>query len=183
AAPSQYSVENGLIDMKGRRLDPLKVESVKLSLQATKAGVFDLRPQIIYVDEVGNFKKCMPEPATIAVHPKLTVEFKTEAAQKVFDYLVRSFVEDYMRRRLMIQEAGWRSFVQIIKNAKVSSRSVYGSRGHHGSAISELERRGLIETRIFLGERGRGGQIVKTRISYEKETVKRLVDQKVAKNE
>jgi len=183
AAPSQYNVEDGLIDMKGRRLDPLKVESVKLSLQATKAGVIDLRPRIIYVDEVGNFKKCVPEPATITVHPKLTVEFKTEAAQRVFDYLVGSFVEDYMRRRLTVQEAGWRSFVQIMKNAKVSSRSVYGSRGHHGAAISELERRGLIETRIFLGERGRGGKIVKTRISYEKETVKRLVDQKVVKNE
>jgi len=183
AAPSQYNVEDGLIDMKGRRLDPLKVESVKLSLQATKAGVIDLRPRIIYVDEVGNFKKCVPEPATITVHPKLTVEFKTEAAQRVFDYLVGSFVEDYMRRRLTVQEAGWRSFVQIMKNANVSSRSVYGSRGHRGPAISELERRGLIETRIFLRERGRGGKIVKTRISYEKETVKRLVDQKVVKNE
>ena len=181
--PLQYSVEDGSIDLKGKRLEPLKVESVKLSLQATKAGVIDLRPEIIYVDEIGNFKKCMPEPATITVHQKLTAEFKTEAAQKVFDYLVKSFVEDYMRRRLVVQEAGWRSFVQTIRNAKVSSRSVYGSRGHHGSAISELERRGLIETRIFLGERGRGGKIVKTRISYEKETVKRIVDQKVVKNE
>jgi len=183
APPSHYSIEDGSIDLKGKRLEPLKVESIKLSMQATKAGVVDLRPQIIYVDEVGNFKKCMPEPATITVHPKLTVKFKTEAAQKVFDYLAKSFVEDYMRRRLVVQEAGWRSFVQIIRNAKVSSRSVYGSRGHHGSAISELERRGLIETRIFLGERGRGGKIAKTRISYEKETVKRLVDQKVVKNE
>jgi hypothetical protein len=182
-APSQYSIEDGSIDMKGRRLEPLKVESVKLSLQATKAGVIDLRPRLIYVDEVGNFKKCVPEPATITVHPKLTVEFKTEAAQRVFDYLAKSFVEDYMRRRLVVQEAGWRSFVQIIRNAKVSSRNIYGSRGHHGPAISELERRGLIETRIFLGERGRGGKIVKTRISYEKETVKRLVDQKVVKNQ
>jgi hypothetical protein len=183
APPSQYSIEDGSIDLKGKRLEPLKVESVKLSLQATKTGVIDLRPQITYVDDVGNFRKCMPEPTTITVHPKLTFKFKTGATRKVFDYLSKSFVEDYMRRRLTIQEAGWRSFVQIIRNAKVSSRSVYGSRGHHGSAISELEMRGLIETRIFLGERGRGGKIVKTRISYEKETVKRLVDQKVAKNE
>ncbi len=182
-SPPQYRIEDGSIDLRGKRLEPLKVETVKLSLQATEPGVVNLSPQVIYVDELGKFRTSRVEPVAITVHPKLALEFRTRAAQNVFEYLVGSFVEDYMQRRLIVQEAGWRSFVQVIKNAKVSSRSVYGSRGHHGSAISELERRGLIETRIFLGERGRGGRIVKARISYEKETVKRLVDQKVAKKE
>ena len=115
-----------------------------------------------------------PTPAT------LLFEFGTKAAGMAFDYLVQAFIEDYMKRRLFIQEAGWRSFVQIIKNAGVSARSVYGSGGRHGSAISELIRRGLVETRIFPRERGRGGRIIRARISYERETIKRHVDHKVA---
>jgi hypothetical protein len=114
------------------------------------------------------------------VQAPLVFEFKTEAARLVFDYLVRSFIEDYMKRRLFVEEAGWRSLVQIAKDARVSSRSVYGDGRQHGSAMSELERRGLVETRIFPGRRGRGGMITKARVFYEKETMKRYVDARVA---
>ena len=40
----------------------------------------------------------------------------------------------------------------------------------------------LVETRFFPGERGRGGNIMKLRICYEKEPVKRHIDLRVAKN-
>ncbi len=181
ALPSQYSIENGSIDMKGKRLEPLKVESIKLSLQATEAGVIELSPQVVYVDEVGKFGTCRPEPVTITVHPKLAFEFKTKTAQSVFDFLISSFVEDYMRRRISLEKSGWRTLMQIIKQAKVSKSSVYGARGRRGPAVSELERRGLVETRVFPGERGRGGRILKMRISYEKETIKRHIDQRIMK--
>jgi tetratricopeptide (TPR) repeat protein len=179
----QLKIEGDLIDMKGKRIEPLKVDLIELCMQTMEAGIFNLKPQIVYVDEVGSFKQCFLKPATLTVYPKLELEFRTTAAQKVFDYLVKSFVEDYMKRKLVLQVSGWRSYVQIIKNVNISSRKIYGSRGASGSAISELQRRGLIETRILLGERGRGGRITKTRICYEKEVVKRLVDHKVAKNE
>jgi hypothetical protein len=179
----QLKIEGDLIDMKGKRIESLKVDSMRLSLQTIKTGIFDLKPQIVYVDEVGSFKHCFPKPATLTVYPKLELEFRTNTAQRVFEYLVKSFVEDYMKRKLVLQESGWRTYVQIMKNAKISSRKIYGNKGIPGLAISELQRRGLIETRIFLGERGRGGKIIKTRICYEREVVKRLVDHKVAKNE
>ncbi|MBS7633201.1 hypothetical protein KEJ15_06250 [Candidatus Bathyarchaeota archaeon] len=116
------------------------------------------------------------------IQAPLAFKFKTEAARLVFDHLVNAFIDDYMKRRLFIEEAGWRSMVQIAKNAHVSFRSVYGDERQHGSAISELERRGLIEIRIFTGKRGRGGRITKARISYEKEIMKRYVDAQVAGN-
>lgn len=72
--------------------------------------------------------------------------------------------------------------MDIIKSEKVSRSSVYAARGGRGPAISELERRGLVEARVFPGERGRGGKIMKMRIYYEKETVKRYVDQHIMKN-
>ena len=180
---SDLKIEGDLIDVKGKRIEPLTVESIQLSLQATETGIFDLKPQISYVDEVGKFKQCIPESATVTVYPKLELKFRSDASGKVFGYLVKSFVEDYMRRKIVLQESGWRSLAQITKNAKVSSRSVYGYRRIPGSAIHELEKRGLIDPRVFLGERGRGGEVVRARICYEKEVVKRLVDHVVAKNE
>ncbi len=86
-----------------------------------------------------------------------------------------------MKRRLALEKSGWRTFVQIKENAKVPKSSIYGTIKRRGYAISELERRGLVETRIFPGERGRGGRINKARISYEKETIKRYVDEQVMK--
>lgn len=180
-SPLQYSIEDGSIDLRGKRLESLEVESIKLSLRATNIGVINLNPKVIYADDVGKFRTCRPEPVTITVHPKLTFEFKTKAAQNVFDYLINAFEDDYMKRKFLIQKAGWRSLGQIVKNSEVSSRSVYGGRGRR-SAVSELETRGLIETRIFTGERGRGGKIVKARICYEKEIIKRYVDHRIAKN-
>jgi hypothetical protein len=176
ASPSQYNTEDGSIDLKGKRLEPLKVESIKISFLTTEPSVVNLSPKVIYTDELGKFKACRPEPVSVTVHPKLAFEFKTEGANRAFDYLVKSFVEDYMKRRLPLEKSGWRTLMEIIKHGKVSRSSVYTSGGGRGASVSELERRGLVEARIFVGERGRGGKIVKMRICYEKEPVKRYID-------
>ena len=181
-SPSRYSLEDGSINLKGRRLEPLKVETIRLSLQATEAGVTSFSPKVTYVDEVGKFRTCAPEPATMTVHPRLAFEFKTKTAQSVFDYLIDAFVDDYMRGRIAMEKSGWRTLMEIVKHGRVSRSSVYGARGSRGRALSELERRGLVETRIFPGERGRGGRIQKVRIFYEKETIRRYIDQRVMKN-
>lgn len=177
----QIEVEDDLINMKGKRLRPLNIDSIELLIQTSESGIFSLKPRISYIDEIGNFKQCFPKPINIMVQPKLKLEFRTDAAQKVFAYLSRSFAEDYMKRKLSLQESGWRSFVQIMKNAGVSSRAIYGNRRQPGIAVSELEKRGLIEKRIFHGKRGRGGKISKTRICYERDIVKRLVNNQVVK--
>lgn len=183
SSSSQSEIEGDLVNLKGKRIEPFSINSIRLAVQTSESGIFNLKPQISYVDDLGNFKQCLVKPATLLVRPKLELEFGTDAARKVYEYLVKSFVEDYMKRKLTLQKSGWRSLVQIMKNAKVSSRKVYGSKRLPGRTISELEKRGLIEKRTFLGERGRGGKIFRTRICYEREIVKRLVDQKVAKNE
>ncbi len=109
-------------------------------------------------------------------------EFKSKHSGKVFDFLVGSFVEDYMRLRLPVEKSGWRTLMNAIKHAKVPASAVYGRKGRLGKAIGELQHRGLVETRFFPGERGRGGNIMKLRICYEKEPVKRQIDLKVARN-
>jgi hypothetical protein len=181
--PPGYAVEDGSLDMGGKRFEPLKVETIKILARATDVGIFDLGPEVIYVDEAGQFQTCKPKTVRVTVHPPHAFRFEAKDAQSTFDYLTKAFVKDYMRRRLPLEKSGWRSRMQIVKNAKISKSSVYGARGRQGRAMSELESRGLVETRVFPEERGRGGKIIKTRISYEKEPVKRYVDKQVIKKE
>jgi len=177
--PDNYVVENGVIEMNGKRLEPLKIESLRFSVQTTQVGVASLNPKVTYVDESGEFRVCRPEVVHVTVHPPHVFQFKTGSAESVFSYLVNAFIVDYMKQKIYVEKSGWRSLVQIFREAKVPKTSVYGSRGSLGPAILELERRGLVETRLFSGERGRGGRILKARIAFEKETVKRYVDRQV----
>lgn len=67
AEPEKYRVEDSYLNMKGRRLDALKTEEVKLVLRPTAQGEFKLKPRIMYLDESGKYKSCEPEPINITV--------------------------------------------------------------------------------------------------------------------
>lgn len=179
SAPSRYTVEHRSLNLKGRSLESIKSESIVLSVQARTPGSFTVSPQVIFVDETGAFQSCTPEPVTLLVQPKSAFEFKAKTAKSVFHFLLHAFIEDYMRARLSLETSGWRTYMEIVKYAHVPKSSVYGARGRSGHAIIELEKRGLVETRIFPGERGRGGRIRRIRIAYDKETIKRYVDQHI----
>ena len=63
------NLQNGSIDMKERKLGPFKIETIRLTLQAAKAGVFTLNPQVVYIDDLGETKTCKPNPINITVQP------------------------------------------------------------------------------------------------------------------
>jgi len=65
--PSIYKLEDAYLNMRGRRLDPLKTEEVKLTLKPNVPGVFPLKPVILYLDESGKYKSHQPEPIIITV--------------------------------------------------------------------------------------------------------------------
>ena len=65
--PEIYRVEDSFLNMKGKRLDPLKTEEVKLVLKPKVQGVFPLKPKILYLDENGKYKSHEPEALTITV--------------------------------------------------------------------------------------------------------------------
>ncbi len=65
--PERYRVEGDYLNMKGRRLDPLKTEEVKLVLKPKIQGQFSLKPRILYLDESGGYKSHEPEPVKITV--------------------------------------------------------------------------------------------------------------------
>jgi KaiC/GvpD/RAD55 family RecA-like ATPase len=65
--PKTFRVENGCLDMKGKRLGPLETEEFKLVLRSSVKGKFEIEPTIIYSGENGRESSCEPEPVTLNV--------------------------------------------------------------------------------------------------------------------
>ena len=67
ATPDYCSLEDLYLDMKGKRLDPLKSEEIRLVLRSFDKGTFVIKPRIGCVDETGHQMFCEPEPVAIDV--------------------------------------------------------------------------------------------------------------------
>jgi uncharacterized repeat protein (TIGR01451 family) len=65
--PEKFRVEDSFINLKGKRLDPLRTEEVRLGLKSKVQGVFLLKPTILYLDENGKYKSHQPESVNITV--------------------------------------------------------------------------------------------------------------------
>jgi hypothetical protein len=195
-------LREGNVEVKDKTIGPFEVKVIRLTVKAAKPQEFHLNPTVTYVDNLGETRTCHTLPITITVqsmqkepqaagkiseypqegaveHPGIEFEFATDHARRAFDFLIAAFLEDYMRRKLPLEKSGWRTLMEMIKSAKLSKYSIYGSNGRGGQVISELERQGIVEARVFSGERGRGGRILKLRVMYEKESVRQQIDSKV----
>jgi tetratricopeptide (TPR) repeat protein len=191
-APKNYEVQKCSINFKERTLNPLQVETLNLIVQPMKLGNFKLAPSVAYIDSHGKPKSIQSKTIQIIVHPstvKIEIdkertqtppnfEFRCEAAQKAFDFLLNSFVNDYARLKFPKERCGWRTLMDVVKVAKISQYSLYGQSNRKGEAMSELERSNLVETRLFTGERGRAGRVLKIRVIYENEFVNKLIRQR-----
>jgi hypothetical protein len=65
--PEVYRVEDSYLDMKGKRLAPLKTEELRLILKPKVQGTFAFKPTIFYLDENGKYKSYEPESINITV--------------------------------------------------------------------------------------------------------------------
>jgi predicted ATPase len=189
-------IHNGQIQLKDEAIGPFEVKTIKLTVKSTIPGTFNLSPSLTF-KEIADEKitTCIIEPVKIVVQAKARqeqptlmtplrvlpeFEFKTSSAKKAFDFLIGAFVQDYMHRRLPLEWSGWRSLMEVVRHTGLSRHSVYGDEALRGRAIVELENRGFVETRVFPKERGRGGKIAKVRIYYDKEIIKRRIDQEIS---
>jgi tetratricopeptide (TPR) repeat protein len=189
--PSFCSIQNGSINMNKRSIGPFQVETIKIKLSCASAGVFDLEPCLYYTTENGKLRSDKAKPVTITVQLgslkektkeaellRGTLEFKSEAAEKAFNYLVSALKGDYLRRMMPMEKSGWRTLMEVARNAEVTMYSMYGRSGRGGKVTRELANLGVVESRFFLGERGRGGRVLKMRICYGKELVRLGVNSK-----
>jgi len=86
--PGGYRIEDGYLNLRGKRLDPLKTEEIHLRLKPTQRGQFALKPRILYLDGSGKYKSHEPEPMKVTVG----VEAKVPA-DKVFPIDTREAAE------------------------------------------------------------------------------------------
>lgn len=104
------------------------------------------------------------------------MQFKRRDAEKAFGSLAKAFLHDYGVLRMTIESAGWRTAPEVAKSAKLSRYRIYGQGGFSGSALAELLKRGLAETRWVPGQPGRGGKIMKIRVNQGNPYVKEELD-------
>ena len=62
-----YSIENHNLNINGKRLDPLKTETIKIRFRSFCKGTFKMRPRILLVDEMGLQVLNEPEPLIINI--------------------------------------------------------------------------------------------------------------------
>ncbi|UCH32265.1 MAG: hypothetical protein JSV05_02470 [Candidatus Bathyarchaeota archaeon] len=65
--PDYCSPENGDLNMRGRRIDPLKTEEILLELRSFESGSFQIVPKITYSQETGKQVVSELEPVAIEV--------------------------------------------------------------------------------------------------------------------
>jgi tetratricopeptide (TPR) repeat protein len=180
AISSGAKLKGQTIELGNQAIEPFSVRSIKLSIQASKTGVYQINPQVSYTDETGTSQ--VTSARTLQIHvasapaQESTIEdmeipkecFKSESAERIYDFLVKAYRQDYTQRKMPKDRSGWRSLMDIVREAKVSRYGIYGFPNSQGQAMAELQRLGLVEIRVFEGERGRGGKITKARMVPEK---------------
>jgi len=55
------------LNLRGRRLDPLRTESIRLVLRPRAQGTFIVKPRIMYLDDESRYRYHEPEACEIRV--------------------------------------------------------------------------------------------------------------------
>jgi predicted amidohydrolase len=95
-APPEYAVKDGSIDLGGKRFDPLKVESIRILARATDFGVFKVSPQVVYIDETGQFRTCKPEAVHVRVGAPVR-RFPEGRPKKKYQIVYRDLLTEFPR--------------------------------------------------------------------------------------
>ncbi|MGI0091068.1 MAG: ATP-binding protein [Nitrososphaerales archaeon] len=94
--------------------------------------------------------------------------FQNKQSELVFEALKTKFMNDLLFKKFDLEQCGWKSLNELLRELNLSKYAFYGSSdGMNGPVLKELKSLGVTETRIFSGQRGRGGEIMKIRASFQ----------------
>lgn len=165
SSATEFPVKNLQLELNGKTLNPLEMLKLEVMLQPHSKGVFTLSPILVYADENGKIVKLPVGPIDITTSP-------------IADFLFRCFADDYLAKRLSRDSSGWRSLMEVVHGLKGPRSLIYGDPryGHTFSKhLESLVAKKIVEHRIFPGERGRGGKIIRIRACLDNDVVRRLV--------
>ena len=171
-APTSTShavLDEKLVESRSLKLDPFRTYRLSLVLGTESAGKNVLDSQSTVNDEHGRGLEDLIPQRQIQAIP----------ITPIMEFLARAFAEDYLQRRLSFEQSGWRGLLHIVNGLKVPKSHAYGEAryGHtFGRPLETLIKARVVEYRTFRGK-GRGGNVVRVRACYERECVKRLVNE------
>ncbi|MFX1300938.1 MAG: hypothetical protein ACFFDE_08335, partial [Promethearchaeota archaeon] len=170
----EYSAEGGSVLLEGKLLGPMQTTSLSLRVRVEGSDSIEFTPQVVYANLEGDFD--VSHTKTVHIHPLLT--FETDLAHTVFDYLVDAFRQDNVQASLRVEESGWRTRTQLLKDIpNLKKWHLYGSHGGFGSILQELLNHRIVELTTEAGKRSRKGHQTKLRIAYSREAVKQYLQQ------
>jgi len=149
------SLMDGVIEFKREEAQGQIGDYVRGRTMRGKA--IDTRWHRVKVDDAGN----------ISFSSASEINFRRANSNILFECLKNAYVDDYTVKKLSAEASGWRSLVELAHLADLTPSALYAKTGGMGGVLRELIRRDLMESRIFPGERGRGGRIMRVRIAYE----------------
>jgi len=85
--PEIYRMEDTCLNMKGKQLAPLKLVEVKLVLQPSKKGEYNLKPRIHYLDELGQNRSIQLKSVEIKVE-EVVLSNRVSTGTKELDSLL-----------------------------------------------------------------------------------------------
>lgn len=161
------SLADAVIDMKtveeGRKLEHY------IRLRALRGARFDSSWRRIELFETNRVRLSSGRQA---------FGFQSEESEKVFSYLLKSFVDDHFGDRRPAEASGWRSLVETARGIGAAETSLYSKAS---GSLRELVRKGVIDRKVFPNQRGRGGRVTRIRVAYEKGHVREYVDRYIQK--
>lgn len=183
------SLADVVLDFRARESEG-HVEQV-LRVRATRGMAVDSRWRLLTVTPRGEVRVLGPARARTAARGRPApmpsgvpsraapaageAPFRNRKAGLVFDRLIAAFLEDSLRGRLAERDAGWRSLVQVARDSSLAPSSLYPRHGAVNPIMGELASRGLVETRVIPGARGRGGITLRVRVACDQPSVREVL--------
>ncbi len=93
--PNYCHFEDKHLNMKGKKLDPLKTEEIHLVLRAFVRGAFEIKPKIVYVDDTGHQRVSELEPVAIEIIEITLPERLATGYESLDDLLLGGIPEKY----------------------------------------------------------------------------------------
>jgi tetratricopeptide (TPR) repeat protein/KaiC/GvpD/RAD55 family RecA-like ATPase len=95
AKPSYSHFEDTHLELKGKRLDPLKTEEIRLTMKSFDNGTFEIKPSIIYVDRNGHQMVSELEQGVIEVSKVVLSDRVTTGYERLDNLLFGGIPKEY----------------------------------------------------------------------------------------
>ena len=93
--PEIYRLEESCLNMKGKQIAPLKLVEAKLVLQPLKKGVYQIKPKVHYLDELGQNKSLQMKSVEIKVEEVLLSDRVSTGTKELDSLLLGGIPKEY----------------------------------------------------------------------------------------